>query len=107
MRNMSIRQGAQLSLTVNQGDDTSVSATVIFKEQTSGTEISETGLFVNGVASIVFDGLKTGEVGVYDMQVNENFTGESPLKYPDPDNCDGDCSFPTLTICEALDPEVS
>jgi hypothetical protein len=107
MGNMSIRQGSQLPLSVAQGDETSVSATVIFKEQTSGTEISETELFVDGLASIVFGGLKTGEVGIYDMQVNENFTSESPLKYPDPDSCDGDCEYPTLTICESLDPEVS
>lgn len=103
---MTIRQGSQLQLEITRGDDEAISATVIFKEQTTGTEITETESYVDGVANIVFDGLKTGEVGVYDMQVNENFTAESPLKYPDAD-CDGDCDFPTLTICESLDPEES
>lgn len=103
--NISVRQGAQLPLAVEQGDPTSVSATIILRHQDSLEIIEQTENFVDGVANIVFDEVDTATLGVYDYQINENFSDTAPLKYPDPNACDGDCEFPTITICEALDGE--
>lgn len=98
-----VRQGAQLNLRVTQGDPTSSSATVILRHQDTQDLITQTAAFVGGVAEVSFGAVHTAVVGVYDYQVNENFGSSDPLKYPDPNDCDGECEFPTVTICESLD----
>jgi hypothetical protein len=106
--NMSVLQGGLLPLTVNQGDSDSVSATLILKEQTTEVVIEKTALYINGVADLTLDEDETDVVGVYDYQINEEYVSGAPDKYPDPDNCQGEFAFPTLTIYQALDePEVS
>ena len=111
MNDFKVRQGAQVPLTVVQGDDASVSATLILREQTTDALIQATGAFVDiggkMLADVSLTGLQTAIRGVYDYQVNENFATGDPLKYPDPNNCDGECVFPTITICEALDESTS
>lgn len=107
MNNISVRQGAQLNLRITQGDATSVSATVILKHQDTDAIIQKTASFVSGIADVMFTAADTAVLGVYDYQVNENFSGSDPLKYPDPNDCEDDCEFPTVTICEALDVEAA
>ena len=98
-----VRQGAQLNLQITQGDATSESATLILRNQETLELIETTAIYEDGVANIMLDGTDTATIGIYDYQVNENFTDADPIKYPDPNDCDGDCIFPTIEICEALD----
>lgn len=95
-----IRQGARLSFLVYQADPSSVSATFI--AQMGTTVITDTVNYVDGVAEFDFGSPDTDAVGVYEYQVNENFTTGSPDIYPATGGCDGDCELPTLEICYSL-----
>lgn len=101
MNNIKIRAGSRLNFTVEQADPDSVSATFIavFENVT----ITNTVNYVDGKAYFEFDSPDTDIVGIYEYQVNENFPTGSPDIYPNFDNCSGDCSFPTLEICESLE----
>lgn len=104
MKDLEVRQGGRLPLQVKQGDETSVSVTIFLRNQDTAAIIQKTADFVDGVANLLLDGDDTRVVGVYDYQVNENFATGDPLKYPDPNDCeDEECTFPTITVCEALD----
>lgn len=100
MNNMKIRAGSRLSMEVLQADPDSVGATFIANNGTK--TITDTLPYVDGKAYFTFDSPDTDVVGTYEYQVNENFSTGSPDIYPNFDNCDGDCSFPTLEICESL-----
>lgn len=111
MDSFKVRQGSRVPLTVTQGDENSISATLRMKEQTTGEIIEVTGDFVEVddvmVADLSLDSEDTAVAGVYDYLILENFESEDPLIYPDPSNCDGECEFPTITICESLNEEGS
>lgn len=100
LNHMSIRSGARLSFSVEQADESSVSATFI--AQNDDATISDTVAYVDGVANFTFGSPDTDTVGVYEYQINENFASGSPDIYPNTDDCDGDCDLPTLEICESL-----
>lgn len=97
---MQIRQGARLNFTVEQADPESISAT--FLARNGDVYITDTVAYADGVAEFQFDSPDTDEVGVYEYQISENFETGSPDIYPNFDNCDGDCDFPTLEICESI-----
>jgi len=97
-----VRRGGQLGLIIQQGEPSSTSATIFLRPQGSGTVITKTAPYVAGFADLSLTSVQTAILGIYDYQINENITGESPIKYPDPVKGDN-CIFPTLTICEALD----
>lgn len=103
MNNIKIRAGSRLNFTVEQADPESVSATFIAVFETN--TITDTVDYTLGKAVFQFDSPETDVVGVYEYQINENFATGSPDIYPNMDNCDGDCSFPTLEICESLGDE--
>jgi hypothetical protein len=101
MKDMKVRKGGRLSFTVTRADSTAISATFIavFGE----TVIQDTVAYnSSGVAAFEFDETDTDVVGVYEYQVNENFSSGAPDIYPSMDDCDGDCDLPTLEICESL-----
>lgn len=98
---MQIRAGEQLNFSISQADPDSLSATVIFEGESTG--FSDTVPYSDGIAYFSFNSPDTDIVGVYEYQVNENFATGSPDIYPAPSGCkDGNCSFPTLEICESL-----
>lgn len=101
MNNLKIRARARLNFTVEQADSTSVSATflAVFEDNT----ITDTVDYVDGKAVFEFNAPDTSVQGTYQYQVEENFSTGSPDIYPNFDNCDGDCDFPTLEICESLE----
>ena len=101
MNSIKIRAGARLNFVVDQADPESISATFIAVFE--GTIITDTVEYIEGKANFQFDSPDTNVVGVYEYQVNENFLSGSPDIYPSFDNCDGDCAFPTLEICESLE----
>lgn len=99
---MQIRAGARLSFTVTRADDEAISATFIAENEDN--TITDTVVYdAVGVAAFQFDSPDTDTVGVYEYQVNENFTTGSPDIYPDLDGCDGDCDLPELEICPSLE----
>lgn len=99
MDNIQIRQGAKLSFTVVRADSSAVSAT--FTAESGDNLITATENYDSeGVATFDID--DTDVVGVYEYQIAENFSAGNPDIYPSFDNCDGDCDFPTLEICESL-----
>lgn len=99
--NMQIRQGARLNFTIYQADPSSVSATFI--AQFEDNVITDTVNYVDGIAVFQFDSPDTDVVGVYEYQINENFSTGSPDIYPNADDCTGgDCELPTLEICKSL-----
>jgi len=101
MDNLTIRAGARLSFTVERADDEAVSATFI--AQSDDATITDTVDYDSeGKAEFQFDSPDTDVVGDYQYQVNENFESGSPDIYPSSDDCDGDCDFPELKICESL-----
>lgn len=103
MEGFTVRQGGLFPLQITQSDSTSISATIILKNQATDVVITKSADYVDGVADLTLDSTETGVVGTYDIQVNENYTSGDPIKFPEPDDCLDDCSFPTLEICEALD----
>lgn len=99
---MKIRAGARLNFTVTRADPDAISAT--FMAVFEAAEITDTVTYDSeGLASFQFDSPDTDVVGEYDYQINENFATGSPDIYPNPDNCDGECAFPILEICESLE----
>ena len=103
MDSMKIRAGARLTFTIERADPNAISATFLAVGET--VSITDTVDYVSGVANFQFDSPDTDVVGIYQFQVNENFTTGSPDIYPNTDGCDGDCDFPTLEICESLEVE--
>lgn len=101
---MKIRAGGRLNFQTLRGDPSAVSATFIMQAQDEpGIVVTATEPYdEDGVAFFDIGSPETDEVGVYDYQINENFTLGSPDIYPDPTGCEGDCEFPTVTICESL-----
>lgn len=96
--------GASLNFVVVQSERTSVSITVVIKSKTDGSVQEFTETFVDGKASFA---ISTLDVGKYEYQINENYDSGAPDKFPNNDNCDGDCTFPEIIICAALDTEES
>lgn len=105
--NLTIRQGARLTFTVQRASDGAVSAT--FTAQLDDIVITDTVAYdSSGVAVFQFDSPDTDVVGEYDYQVAENFATGSPDIYPSLGDCFGDdCEFPQLIICESLGEDIS
>ena len=99
MENITARVGSKINIRIEQGDENSISATIVVRNiETEETE-EFTGTFTDGVTDIEIDGLDIGE---YEYDVEENFETGDPLIYPDPDDCDGEeCDLPTITICRS------
>jgi hypothetical protein len=103
---LTVKQGARLPLTVERGDPSAVSATLILKAHGTGIvkTVGPSDYNVDGVADVSLGETETSTVAVFDAQINENFTDEAPDKYPNED-CGDECSFLTITVCESLDGE--
>ena len=120
MDNITEWSGSQIPQYVEQGDESSISATIVYKDQDTLEVYTKSADFevVEGndakVADLTLEAtgeageMTTSVVGVFEYQIYENFEDESPFIYPNPDGCGEDeCELPTLTICEALDEETS
>jgi hypothetical protein len=110
MTDLSIRQGETLEFNV-QNDDLSAETIVLtVRNDDEGIVIQETATFstVDGKRVAVITTNDTViPLGDYEYMFKVTYSDGSIDKMPDTD-CDAeDCSFPTITICEALDLEVS
>ncbi len=110
MDNLSIRRGASLPLHLVVDDTTALTVTLTAKKEASDLvpALEKQASFVDGEADLVLTATDTLiPVDEYLYQVTVDFPGGVVEKYPDSDDCEGECGFPTLTICESLDaPEV-
>lgn len=79
-----------------------VSATLVLKDEDNTYEFTQP--FVDLVADFQSEvGITALPVADYDYMVYENYATGLPVAFPDPDNCDGECDLPTITICEAIE----
>lgn len=102
-KNMTVWEGSQVPLTVEQGDSASVSASFVMINQDTEETFTVTGEYEDVDGVMIADVSLTDQetvVGVYDYYIAENFEDEDPLIYPDPNDCDDDCELPTITVCE-------
>jgi len=101
MKNYRVRQGASLPLSVEAQDATTATITLVGTD--TATIISKSAGFADGVADVSLEPDDTLVEDVYDYMITVTYDNGVVAKFPDAD-CDGDdCSFPTVTICEALD----
>lgn len=106
-RKIILIQGSVAAIDIEQQDPTATSASIYMKNEDTDAVISKTASYVDGVATIEFDGEDTSVVGVYPFQVNENLP-DGIAKYGAEDcDGDGDCEFGVIIICEALDGGIS
>lgn len=101
MKDFSIWQGGRLDLQVVTDLGEAVSATIVLINS-DGEEFEFTEPFVDLVADFQdVEGIAELPAGVYEYRVEENYASGLPEIFPDPNNCDGECELPTITICEA------
>lgn len=111
MKNLSVRRGETLTLTV-EFSDTGLSSARFTARAAPGSAIvlEEEQPFVSGVATIEFTSSETLAVptGDYVYQIAVEYTDGAQEIYPDTSGCEGDeCELPTLTVCASLEPGVS
>lgn len=111
MQDISIRQGETLSLSVTNDDLTADTLQLVVSDSNDDIVINETANFttVEGVrgAEISTDDTDL-TVGDYSYMLIVTYSDGVVEKLPDPDDCEGDCELPTLTICKAITvPQVS
>lgn len=99
MNDMTAWQNTRLDFQLVSEDDDSVSATlVMIDSEDNAYEFTEQ--FVNKIADFQSEsGITALPEGVYSYIVYENFSEGLPIAYPDPNDCDGECELPTITIC--------
>lgn len=111
--NETIRQGATLPLSVTVDDSTAQGATIVLKTSTDAATISLqktasfTGIDERTADLTLSDSETLLPVGEYVYQISISYSDGVVEKYPDTEGCDGECEFPTITICAALDVGVS
>lgn len=103
MKNLTVWSDSLVPIRVVQGDPTSESVT-IYLIDSDGNEITHEADFeeVDGemIADLSFTAPSVNELEIYDYYLTENFNLESPLIYPDPNNCsEGECELPTISVC--------
>lgn len=105
MESYKIRKGSRLDLQVEAPDENSVSATILLRSTVEGSSVIEfTEPFVDKIADFVnVEGISDLDIGLYDVQINENYATGQPDKYPSADDCNGECEYLILEICESLD----
>ena len=107
-RNFTWIEGTVAAFNVYQNDPTADSATIYLQNTDTLATISHTANYVEGVATVEFDGNDTAVVGTYKYQVNENLSGGGIAKYGTTDcDQDGDCDWGCVVICSALDGGIS
>lgn len=106
MEAVSCRYGEHVSLPVDVGDITAVSADIYVGKPGEVYKFTENISLVDGKGTFEIPGTKTRiPLDTYSYQINVNYATGEPDKYPSPsDDCDG-CSsdFPKFIVSESLD----
>lgn len=111
MENLQIRQGETLTLTV-ESDDISADTIRLVVRKTNENPIIDIGATFATIDGKRIATLETSDTiktpGTYKYMLTIEYIDGTIKKLPDASLCEeGDCDFPELTICEALDLEVS
>jgi len=104
MDSISIRYGESLTLPIDTGDITDVSADIFIGKPGETYSLTKHTVLTNGVGSFLFASTDTDlPLGTYYYQINVTDANGYLQKFPSPeDECSED-NFPTFTIAEALD----
>lgn len=103
MENLTVWHNARLDLQFVVEEDDVESITIALQDS-DDNNYEFTQPVVDNVADFQSeDGIPSLPVGEYTYMVYENYDEGLPAAYPDPDNCDGECDLPTITICEAVE----
>lgn len=108
---MQIRQGETLTLNIQSDDPTAENVRLVVKKPNENAVIDIMADFsvVDGETVAIIETSQTNlPVGVYEYMLTITYSDASIKKLPDASDCEeGDCDLPELTICEAIDLEVS
>jgi hypothetical protein len=106
MDSISIRYGETLTLPLDTGDTTDVSADIYIGKPGQVFLLTKHITLSEGTGTFVFSGLETQiPLDTYYYQINVTDAGSNVEKYPSPEpGCDGcENDFPQFVVCEALD----
>lgn len=106
MDQISIRYGESLTLPIDTGDITDVSASIYVGKPGEVYVLTQTVALSSGTGTFIFDTTDTQlPLDTYYYQINVTDADGYVEKYPSPDepcdNCNTD--FPEFVVCEALD----
>lgn len=103
---ISVRYGENVTLPIDTGDTTDVSATIYIGNPGEVYTLSKTVSLTDGTGTFEFTALEMEiPLGTYHYQINTVDEDGHTSKYPSPqEDCDGcDSDFPQFIVCEALD----
>lgn len=106
MDSISIRYGESVTLPLDSGDLTAVSADIYIGKPGEMYILTKHIDLVNGAGIFQLTGTDTEiPLGTYYYQINVTNAGGDVDKYPTPESgCDGcESNFPTFVVAEALD----
>lgn len=109
MDNIDIRYGERVTLPIDTGDATDVSADLYVGKPGELYILTKHATLTNGAGSFVLTVTDTSiPLDTYNYQVNVIDGSGEPQKFPSPKNsncgdCDDEEDFPTFTVHEALD----
>lgn len=107
MKDLTVRWGATLNITIENDEDTADTATLTVSQDDT-VVITKTASFVDGSADVSLDADETEITpGEYEYMIKVEYTDGTVEKYPTYDNCT-DCELPKIQVCDTNDnPEVS
>ena len=107
MNTISIRRGeTHLIDVVISATEEALSATLIVKKEVTDLSpiIIKTESFIGDKATIELSSIDTLiPEGDYKYQITIEYSDNSIKKFPEALNCDDDCDFPIIKICNSLD----
>jgi hypothetical protein len=106
MDSITIRYGESLTLPIDSGDTTAVSAYIYIGRPGEVYTLTSHISLIDGMGTFVFLPIETQiPLGVYYYQINILDSAGILAKYPSPEgSCDGcESDFPQFIVCEALD----
>lgn len=111
MENLQIRQGETLTLNIESDDLTADTIRLVVKKPNENAIIDELESFstIDGKRIAIIETSDTNHpIDTYEYMFTITYADGTIKKLPDASACEeGDCDLPELTICEALDLEVS
>lgn len=108
MENLSIHQGETLNLLLQDTDAITATITIALDTSSSPIVSPQTVTFADGEATISYSDADTLNIptNTYMYMLSVEYDTGTEI-YPDASSCDGDCTFPTLTVCASLNAGIS
>lgn len=102
MKDISVRYGASLALSITIDDATALTATLYVGHEGTAPVLMKSGSFVDGIADLSLDPLDTVlPLGEYNYQINVEYSNGNLDKYPSAENCED--GLPKFTVLDVLD----